>query len=316
MKHRRMILHAALALLLAGGALGAAAPTFAAPRTHVRVRVPARAVRLQSEGEVASVLSASQFVMDLADGNALALNVTPQTVIVNDVSSTAAGGSTSAGGSNSAATSPNQPASAAIATGEYAVVTYHFTPATGAVADRIVLSTAPLPTGPVHHVRGMVTAVATGAFTLEAATGVSFTVDVLPTTRLRSIESAVGAPPTGATAATLAVGDFAEVWMRSGAGVNDAIEVNYGPDPIGLPHVAVRATVASVNGQSLALTLPDGGSLTVTVLGDARVRLNGQAATLAQLAAGDRVALDGVRFVGVYYVTAVDAHSATGPAKG
>ncbi len=275
--------------------LSLAAPMIAS--AHERAPAHGKAVLpigdLQSSGTVADVLSASQFVLALSGGDVLAVNVAPSTTIVNDTT-----GATSTG------------PSAAITTGAYALVTYHFDARTGAVASRIVLSTSPLPTGPVHHAHGMVTAVGTNTFTLENANGVSFTIAILPSTRMRWVESSAGSSPAAATMPPLAVGDFAAVDMRSAGSAYDAVQVTYSTAPLGVrSHQAIQATVSAVSGSTLDLTLENGGTLSATVLPSALIELNGQAVSLTQIHSGDFVRVHGVHFVGVFYATTVVATS-------
>lgn len=291
--------------VLSALALGLAltAPTMAASRHgHApkppMIRLPIGG--LKSSGEIVDVLSTTQFVLAMPGGDDLAVNLTASTRVVND---TSAGSSSSAG--------------APVATGEYAVVTYHFDAKTGAVASRVVLSTSPLPTGPVHHVAGMITAVGNGAFTLENASGVSFNVDILPATTMRWIAAGAAGTSAATTTPPLAVGDFASVAIRSAGAVNDATSVTYSNAPIGVKgHGTIKATVTGVSGNVLSLQLDNGGSLSVTVLPGAIVLLNGQAATLSQISANDAVRLQGVRFVGVYYATSVIATSAASGGNG
>lgn len=270
-----------------------AAPAYAAPRDqrndHRGAIKVLPAYNVQSEGQISAAISPNEFVIALAGGDALAVNTTASTRIVNDLSAST---------STSTATTP----AAVPAAGEYAVVTYHFDATQGAVASQVILSDAPIATGRPHRLDGMVTGVGNGSFTLEDASGVSFTIDTLPTTQMRAV---AGAGSTGA----LAVGDFAQAWVRSGSGVNDATVVTYGTQPngLGLRGQTVRGTVTAIAGQILTLQLGNGGLFAINVLPGARILVNGQVATLSQVTAQSRVTVQGIHFVGVYYATMVAA---------
>jgi hypothetical protein len=271
-----------------------AAPTMAARYhgRHLDHPGPIRPViGLQSSGEISAVLSSEQFILAMAGGDDLAVNMTAKTTIVNDMTTAGATAGSSA---------------AVPATGEYATVSYHFDAADGAVASRVVLSTSPLPSGPARQVRGMITAVGTGEFTLETAAGVSFTIDTLATTRMRWVEAGPTAGSSTTTMPALAVGDFADVTMRSAGAVDDASAVTYSNAPVGVRNRrTLIATVNAVSGSVLTLSLANGGSLDVTVLPGASVLLNGQAASVTEIVAGDHVRLQGVEFLGVEYATSL-----------
>jgi|GEM_PF-5431790 len=284
----RSLLRSAVGIAGAVSLLAAAGSTaFASNQRHVHgIRVPVL-TQQTSEGQVTSVLSSTEFLVQLSDGDALAVNTTPHTVFIDDLTTATQSGT-----------------SAAVATGEYAQVTYHFDANTGAIASRVVLSTSPVPTGPIRDARGMVTGVGSGSFTLEDAGGVTWVIDMTALTRMHYVSP--GEPVTGAAPA-LAVGDFADVRMRSGQGVNDATAVTYSPSPFGMPAGQVQGRIAVVSGSTLTLSLPSGGSLTLVVLANATLTLNGQPASLNQIAAGQTVRARGVRFLGRFYATLVAA---------
>jgi hypothetical protein len=265
--------------VLSALALGLAltAPTMAAAAPPV--------YGLQSAGQIADVLSSTQFVLALQGGDDLAVNMTPSTRIVDDLTS-----------------------GSGVATGEYAVVNYHFGAHIGAVASRVILSNTPSTSGKVRHLIGMVTAVSSGAFTLENANGVRFTVDLLPTTRLRWVQTGIEGSAMEPALPPIAVGDFADAAARSAGPVYDAVEVTYSNAPVGIKtHNTIKGAVSGVSGDTLSLTLGNSGALSVTVLPSALITLNGRLSALSQLAPGDHVRLQAVPFVGMYYATVVVA---------
>lgn len=110
---------------------------------------------MRSSGEVVDVLSGTPFVLAMQSGDVLAVNTLPTAAMVGDTTAERASGGS--------ATTP------AVATGEYALVTYRFDAGRGVVASRVVLAASPLATGPVHRVRDMVTAAVIGEFTCCAS---------------------------------------------------------------------------------------------------------------------------------------------------
>lgn len=285
-----------LALVAAFGSALPGGMTLAARRPY-RPYTPYRGTQSAS-GQISMVLGSSQFVLSLADGNALAVNLTASTRVTDELAS---GSGT---GTPSGATTPTTTATAAFSSGEYAVVHYRFTPAAGAVALSVTLSTAPVATGKPHRLNGLVTGVGSGSFVLEGPGGANWTITLLPTTRVYTQEAA-----TSGTLA-IAVGDFATAIVRSGSGINDAVSVTYGSRPYGSRAEGMSGTVSGVSGQQLTLALPNGASRTVDVLPTATVTLNGQTSTLASLASGDSVRVLGSMFQSTFYAYEVQATSA------
>lgn len=295
MKSRLLRLASCLSLVAAFGAAVPGGPTLAAHRPY-RPSVPFGETQTAS-GQISMVLGSSQFVLSLADGNALAVNLAANTMVTDEIASAGSGAS---GGATTATTTPT----ATLSSGEYAVVRYRFTPAAGAVAVAVTLSTAPVATGKPHRVNGLVTDVGSGSFVLEGPGGASWTITLLPTTRIYT----QGVATSGTLA--IAVGDFATAIVRSGSGINDAVSVTYGSRPYGSRVQGMSGTVTGVSGQQLSLALPNGARRTVSVLPSATVTLNGQASTLAALASGDAARVLGSMFQSTFYAYEIRANSA------
>ena len=280
---------AALAATLPGSVTLAARPPYN----------PYRGLETAS-GQIGMVLGQNQFLLTLSNGDVLAINLNPRTRVTDEMTPGTAG--------STGTTSPTTPTSSfgAFASGEYAVVHYRFAPTTGAVAVAVTLSSAPVATGKPHRLSGLVTEVGSGSFVLEGANGASFTVTLLPTTRLYTQQ----ATATGSMG--LSVGDFATALVRSGAGINDAVTVTYGTRPYGARTYGIFGTVTGVSGQELTLGLRNGASRTVHILPTATVTLNGQPSSLTALAADDTVHLIGSLFQNTFYAYEVEASTVVG----
>lgn len=250
-----------------------------------------------ASGQISMVLGSTRFVLTLADANALAVNLTARTRVTDKIAA-ASGSGTSGGAAPSTTTG-----SGAFASGEYAVVHYRFTPAAGAVALAVTLSTAPVATGKPHRISGLVTAVGSGSFVLEDQGGASFTITLLAATRMYTRAATTGPSPQ------LAVGEFATVLVRSGAGINDAISVTYGSRPYSKRVQGLSGRVSAVSGSELTIALADGASRTVDVLPAARVTVNGQPASVQALLPGDLVRVVGSMFQSTFYAYEMEAMS-------
>ena len=281
----RIVASCALGFTIVAAAVGPSAPTFAAGRPYAPPSVMQTA-----SGQISMVLSPTEFVLALPDGDALAVNLSARTRILNETAGNQVGvTSTPASGGTS------------FVSGEFVAVHYVFAPATGAVASTVTLSTAPLATGRPHRLSGLVTAVGSGSFELEGAGGETWTITLVASTRM----FAKSYPST--PAAGIGVGDFATALVRSGPGINDALTVSYGNRPYGERTQGINGTLASLSGQSLSVTQPNGATRAVQVLPTATITLNGQIAGLTSIGGGAHLHLVGSVFQGVFYAYIVQA---------
>lgn len=281
----RIVASFGLGLTVAATAFVPGAQTFASRRPYA----PPSLVQTAS-GQISMVLSPTEFVLALPNGDALAVNLRAQTRILNETA-----------GNQVGTTSTPASGGASFASGEYVAVHYVFAPATGAVASTVTLSTAPLATGRPHRLSGLVTAVGAGSFELEGAGGETWTVTFVASTRMYA-KSYPSTPAAG-----IAVGDFATALVRSGPGINDALTVSYGNRPYGERTQGINGTLASLSGQSLNVMQPNGASRPVQVLPTATITLNGQIAALTSLNGGAHLHLVGSVFQGVFYAYIVQA---------
>ena len=282
--NRARLGRAALGVLAASALVGAVSGTsLAAPPRHaVRRRPPSFQAELvrhtfSAYGKVDTV-SGQAFVLTLNNGNLLAINVPIHMVVREGL----------------AVSSLSQ-----MQAGDYAVVGYHFTSG-GLVARSASYDTAPMATGPVHVLLGRVAATGSGSFTLTLASGRSIQVAEMPGAVFHS-----GAQLS--SAASLAVGDFARVEVRSGNGVTDALSVQFAPGPVGLRIVRMVGTVTAAGASSLTLTTRSGASYAVTVPSNTVVSLAGATAAAASIPTGSSAVVLGSRFEGVFYAARVTA---------
>jgi hypothetical protein len=125
-----------------------------------------------------------------------------------------------------------------------------------------------------HAVRGVVLAVGTDSVTLTGKRNTSVTVQISGDTKLVVHGHA-------AALSDVQVGYIAEARL-SAAGPAKALHAHQPPPPGTVFHGIVQ----SAGSGSITLTLRNGSAVAIPVTGDTRIRVNGQAATLADVAPG------------------------------